>query len=80
MSADEPGPEPHHRDGHALAFFAEVRAVLDVAPSGGDSLNARNPETPVRTMPFAPERQGLVTHLLRDDERRVDVLDVLWLN
>lgn len=63
----------------ALAPFAEVRAMLAVAPWGGDSLNDANPDAPVRTVAFGPEHGGLVTYLILEAERRVDVLDVMWL-
>ena len=64
----------------ALGPFAEARAVLEVAPWGGDSLNDDNPEAPVRPLAFGPIRQGLVTYLIVERRRRVDVLDVLWLD
>ena len=47
----------------ALGPFAEARAVLEVVPWGGDSLNDDKPEAPVRSLAFGPIRQGLVTYL-----------------
>ncbi len=64
----------------ALAPFAEVRATSEVAPWAGDSLNDGNPDAPVRSLTFGPDRQGLVTYLIVDRQRRIDVLDVLWLS
>lgn len=61
-----------------LVGFAELRAALEVAPWSGDPLNVANPDGPVRTLTFGPERQGLVTYLVHA-QRRVDLLDVLWL-
>ena len=63
----------------ALAPLAEVRAMLAVAPWGGDSLNDANPDAPVRSIAFGPGYEGLVTYLILEDQRRVDVLDVMWL-
>jgi hypothetical protein len=63
----------------ALAPFAEVRATLEVAPWAGDSPNDDNPEAAVRTLAFGAEHQGFVTYLILESERRVDLLDVLWL-
>ncbi len=63
----------------ALAGYAELRTVLEVAPWNGDPLHEQNPDGPVRTLTFGPEHQGLVTYLILDEQRRVDVLDVLWL-
>lgn len=64
----------------ALAPFAEARATLEVAPWAGDSLNDDNPDAPIRSLTFGPNRQGLITYLILDRQRRVDVLDVLWLS
>jgi hypothetical protein len=64
----------------ALAPFAEVRAVLEVAPWSGDSLNDANPDAAVRSIAFGRGHEGLVTYLILDDQRRVDVLDVMWLS
>lgn len=62
-----------------MAPFAEARAVVEIAPWNGDSLNDDYPEAPVRTLTFEPAYQGLLTYLILDDQRRIDLLDVLWL-
>lgn len=59
--------------------FAEVRAMLEVVPWNGHPLNDMVPDAPVRTVVFGATGQGLVTYLVLDDQRRVDVLDVVWL-
>jgi hypothetical protein len=64
----------------ALTPLAEARATLEVAPWAGDSLNHDNPDAPVRSLAFGPARQGLVTYLILDHQRRLDVLDVLCLS
>lgn len=38
----------------AWAPFAEGRAVVEIAPWNGNSLNDDNPEAPVRTLAFGP--------------------------
>ncbi len=63
----------------ALVPFAEARAVVEIAPWNGNSLNDDKPDAPVRTLAFGPAHQGRVTYLILDDQRRVDLLDVLWL-
>ena len=63
----------------AWAPFVEARALVEIAPWNGDSLNDDNPDAPVRTLAFGPVHQGLLTYLILDDQRRVDLLDVLWL-
>lgn len=62
-----------------MAPFLEVRATLEVAPWSGDPLNDRDPDSPVRTVVFGLQGQGLVTYLILERNRRVDILDVLWL-
>jgi len=63
----------------ALVAFAEARAMLEVAPWGGDPFDDENADAPVRTLPFGVIHQGLLTYLILERERRVDLLDVLWL-
>jgi hypothetical protein len=64
----------------ALGSLAEVRVLLEVSPWAGDSLKDDNPDAPVRSFAFGSTRQGLITYLILDSQRRVDVLDVLWLD
>jgi hypothetical protein len=63
----------------ALASFAEARAALEVAPWGGDSLNDEKPDAAVRSIAFGPTRQGLLTYMILEGQRRVDLLDVVWM-
>lgn len=61
----------------ALADYTQVLGVLELVPWNGDPLHEDNPDGAVRTLPFG--RAGLVTYLVLDDQRRVDVLNVLWV-
>ena len=63
----------------ALTSYAELRTVLEVSPWSGEAINVGNPDGPVRTLVFGGEREGMVTYLILEDQRRVDVLSVLWL-
>jgi hypothetical protein len=63
----------------ALTSYGEIRVVLEIAPWSGDSLNNANPDGAVRTATFGPAPEGMVTYLVLEDIRRVDVLDVVWL-
>jgi len=63
----------------ALAWYAEVRAMLEVSPWSSEPINDRNPDGPVRTLAFDDHHQGMVTCLILEEQRRVDVLSVLWL-
>lgn len=64
----------------ALAAFAEVRVVLEVAPWNGTPYHRSKPATPMRRMVFGAHGQGDVVYLILEDQRRVDLLDVLWMD
>lgn len=63
---------------HALVALAEALAVLEIAPQeAGTSVDPdRDPDAPVRNVPFGVG--GLLTYLVLDRDRRVDVLLVTW--
>lgn len=60
----------------ALNGFVEARALLEVHPWSGDPIHRDNPDGPVRTIGFGAA--GLITYLVLDHDRRVDLLEVLW--
>lgn len=62
----------------ALAPFAELRTMLEVAPWNGDPLNKLKPDSPMRTWTFGPNHEGMTVYLILDDQRRVDLLTVVW--
>jgi hypothetical protein len=62
--------------GAALAGYAQALAVLELVPWNGDPINADNPEGNVRVLPFGDA--GMVIYLILADQRRVDVLEVVW--
>jgi hypothetical protein len=76
---DRSQPEIDALPADALASFAEARVVLEVSPWSGESLNFAKPEAGVRTLTFGPIGEGLITYLILEDQRRVDILDVLWI-
>ncbi len=59
--------------------LAEAFAVLELEPWGaGRSVNPeRNPDSGVRNLPFGAA--GMVTYLVVEQRRRVDVLLVTWI-
>ena len=61
-----------------FASYAEVRTLLEIKPWSGDPVNGQYPDAPVRMLTFG-HGSGLVTYLILDDQRRVDVLQVVWL-
>ncbi|MEO6086677.1 MAG: hypothetical protein ABIQ18_26545 [Umezawaea sp.] len=64
----------------ALAAFAEARATLELAPWNGTAYNSAKPESPMRALTFGPEGQGDIVYLILEDQRRVDLLVVLWMS
>jgi hypothetical protein len=63
----------------ALPFVAELRTLLEVDPWAGDPVNDQNPDGPVRVLPFGPAHEGLVAYLVLQEQRRVDLLQIIWL-
>lgn len=63
----------------ALLALAEAFAVLELEPwSVGRSVNPeRNPDSGVRNLPF--DAAGMVTYLVVEQQRRVDILLVTWV-
>jgi len=61
----------------ALSPYAELMAVLEVAPWSGDAYNRQRPEANMRTHSFG-DSAGLVIYLVLEDQRRVVVLRVIW--
>ena len=60
----------------ALVGYAEALSVLELVPWNGEPINQQNPDGKVRVLPFGAA--GLVTYLILEDQRQVDVLDVIW--
>jgi hypothetical protein len=72
-------PQVEALDGDAGAAFAEARVVLETAPWSGEPLFAAKPDGGLRTIVFGTTGQGMITFLILEDQRRVDILDVLWI-
>ncbi len=60
----------------ALTALAEAIAVLELVPWNGLPINNGNPKGPVRQLPFG--QLGMITYLILEDQRRVDLLIVTW--
>lgn len=65
---------------HALNAYAELRTLLEVSPWSSDAINSRNQNAPVRTLTFGMRHEGVATFLILEEQRRVDVLSVIWLD
>jgi hypothetical protein len=62
----------------ALTPLAELLDVLTIAPWNGDPINNSNPGGPLRMWPFGIA--GILTHLILEDQRRVDLVRVVWVS
>jgi hypothetical protein len=63
----------------ALAFYAQVLGVLELTPWNGAPYNLAKNVGPMRQWVFGQQGEGMVVYLILEDQRRVDVLRVLWL-
>jgi hypothetical protein len=64
----------------ALEPYAQILVVLELVPWHGHAYKADNPTGALRQLVFRPGGRGLVTYLILEDQRLVDVLEVLWLD
>lgn len=62
-----------------VTSYLEVRATLEVAPWSGDSMRVSNPRANIYSLSFGPSSEGTVIYLIREVERLVTVLEVVWL-
>jgi hypothetical protein len=62
----------------ALVSYAEILSVMELIPWQGESINAEKPDAPMRTLFFGSG--SMVTYLILEDQLRVDVLDILWID
>jgi hypothetical protein len=63
----------------ALLAYAEVLALLQVAPWSGKPYNPDKPASPTRRLIFGRDGLGMVVYLVLDRDRWVDVVRVHWL-
>jgi hypothetical protein len=63
----------------ALAAFAEVMVVLEVAPWGGDPYNRERPDGNIRTLTFGTQAEGLLVYLIVEHAREVGVIELMWV-
>ncbi|GAA4421550.1 hypothetical protein ACFQV2_04070 [Actinokineospora soli] len=62
----------------ALVAVMEAMTFLELTPWNGSPIHKANPQGAVRQVPVA-DGLGLLTYLVLEDQRRVDVLDITWL-
>jgi hypothetical protein len=62
----------------SLRALAEALAVLQVTPWNGESVNRKNPDGAVRRLIFGAG--CFLTYLILEDQRRLDLLSITWLD
>jgi hypothetical protein len=60
--------------------FREALTVLELVPWNGLPYNDDLPDGSLRELLFGPDSLGKVSYLILEDQRRVDVLNVVWLS
>lgn len=60
----------------ALPALAEAFAFLELTPWAAPSANVARPEAELRNLPFG--EAGLLTVLVLERDRRVDVVRLIW--
>ncbi|MFE3447367.1 hypothetical protein ACFXJ8_00415 [Nonomuraea sp. NPDC059194] len=62
----------------ALAAFHEVTVFLQVAPWNGTPFVRERPDAPMRTQTFGDSGSGMVTYLIVEYRRLVEIIQVTW--
>lgn len=62
----------------ALAGFHEVTVFLQVAPWNGNPFIRERPDSPMRTRTFGDGGLGMVTYLIIEYRRLVEIIQVVW--
>lgn len=59
--------------------LAEVMAMLELTPWHTKPINDNNPDGALRQLAFGDAGEVLLTFLILEQQRRVDILEVMWL-
>lgn len=59
--------------------LADVMDVLELTPWNSKPINTDNPDGAVRQFTFGDAGNVLLTFLILEEQRRVDVLEVIWV-
>ena len=63
----------------ALPVFAELMAFLELTPWAGAPYRADKPDGTMRTMPFGKGAEGMATYVILEEQRRVVMVSVTWM-
>jgi hypothetical protein len=64
----------------ALASYAEVITFLELTPWQAPAYRDDNPEGNMRAMPFGPNAEGMTVYVILEEQRRVVVVSVIWVD
>jgi hypothetical protein len=62
-----------------LKAFAEVVTMLELTPWNSPPYAESNPKGNIRQLTFGDGGSAMVVYMILEDQRRVDVLKVMWL-
>jgi hypothetical protein len=63
----------------ALSAYAELIAFLELTPWEGAPYRADKPDGNMRAMPFGKRAEGMAIYVILEEQRRVVVVSVTWL-
>lgn len=63
----------------ALPAFAELMVFLELTPWAGTPYRADKPDGNMRSMPFGKRAEGMAVYVILEEQRRVVVVSVTWL-
>jgi hypothetical protein len=63
----------------ALSAYAELIAFLELTPWEGAAYRDDKPDGSTRTMPFGKRAEGMAVYVILEEQRRVVVVSVTWL-
>jgi len=63
----------------ALPFYAELITFLELTPWAGQPYRAEYPDRNMRSMSFGANAEGLTAYVILEEQRRVVVINVIWI-
>lgn len=63
----------------ALSAYAELIAFLELTPWAGAPYRDDKPDGNMRVMPFGKRSEGLSVYVILEEQRRVVVVSVTWM-
>jgi hypothetical protein len=64
---------------HALPAYAELIAFLELTPWEGAPYREDKPDDNMRAMPFGKRAEGMAVYVILEEQLRVVVVSVTWL-